>query len=406
MEVELPIISIFKKFISLIILTILIFPTANLAAAGQRSKLNSLRHQINTNKQKVNSNNNTKSKLNTEIKQADNDLREIQTRLDKLQTELNSARGRMRNIQSQLDKLTRDLEQKQRELESAKEELTRLTGVLNLRAQNYYKSGNVSYLEVLLSAKSFADLIHRADYLTRIVNQDAQLLKQIKETKSAIEIAKEAIISNKTDIEAKNASLVKQERSLADLAAQEQAQKDSMTAQMNSKKNLLSGIGDEQARLEDSIASEERDATRLEEIITSSPSQGRVIPIGSPSAAGFIWPVHGIITGHFGETRPGHMHAGIDIAVGTGTPVLASKGGIVDYAGWMSGYGYVVDINHGGGVTTRYAHNSRLLVSSGQAVAQGQQIASSGSTGRSTGPHVHFEIRTNGSPVNPLNYLP
>jgi len=405
MEVELQINRIFRKIISLIILIILIFPTANYAAAGQSGKLNSLKQQINSNKQKINSNNVTKSQLDKDIKQADIELRDIQARLDKLQAQLNSTRGRMRSIHAQLSKLRSDLEKKQSELESAKQELRRLTGVLNLRAQNYYKSGNVSYIEVLLTSKSFADLIHRAGYLTRIVDQDAQLLTEIKTTKAAIEAAKAGIVSHKSEIEARNASLTEQERNLAALAAKEQAQKDNMTAKMNSKKKLFSSIGDEQARLADAIAAEERDAAALGRLINSSPGGG-VIPIGSPSASGFIWPVHGPITGSFGESRPGHMHAGIDIAVGTGTPVLAAKSGVVNYAGWMSGYGYVVDINHGGGVTTRYAHNSRLLVSSGQSVVQGQQISSSGSTGHSTGPHLHFEIRVNGTPVNPLNYLP
>lgn len=406
MDVELPSFSIFKKFVSLIILIILIFPTANLAAAGQSSRLNSLKQQINSNKQKVNSNNATKSQIDADIKQADVELREIQTRLDNLETQLNSTRSQMSTVQAQLSKLRSDLEQKQKELDSAKQELDRLTGVLNLRAQNYYKSGNVSYLEVLLSAKNFADLIHRADYLTRIVDQDAQLLKEIKETKAAIEAARQAILAHKSEIEAKNAALLIQEKNLAQLTEQEQAQKDNMTAKLSSKKDILNSIGDEQARLEDAITAEERDAAELERLINSSPGSGNVIPIGSPSASGFIWPLRGIITGSFGESRPGHMHAGIDIAVGTGTPVLAAKSGVVNYAGWMSGYGYVVDINHGGGVTTRYAHNSRLLVSSGQVVAQGQQIAASGSTGHSTGPHLHFEIRMNGSPVNPLSYLP
>lgn len=118
----------------------------------------------------------------------------------------------------------------------------------------------------------------------------------------------------------------------------------------------------------------------------------------------FAWPVRGRITSRFGS-RWGRMHEGIDISVGSGTPVRAASAGRVTFAGWGGAYGYLVKIDHGNGVETRYAHNSRLLVKVGQSVGSGQVLARSGSTGRSTGPHVHFEIRKSGKPYNPLSYL-
>lgn len=120
----------------------------------------------------------------------------------------------------------------------------------------------------------------------------------------------------------------------------------------------------------------------------------------------FVWPVTGgRISSHFGP-RWGGFHEGLDIAVPTGTPVRAAKEGWVSFSGWNGGYGNTIDIDHGGGVVTRYAHNSRLLVSRGSFVYQGQVIAYSGNTGRSTGPHLHFEIHLNNRPVNPIRYLP
>ena len=118
----------------------------------------------------------------------------------------------------------------------------------------------------------------------------------------------------------------------------------------------------------------------------------------------FEWPVHGPISSRFGR-RWGRMHEGLDIAVNTGTPVKAAAAGKVTFAGWNGAYGYLVKIDHGNGVETRYAHNSRLLVKAGDKVTAGQVIARSGNTGRSTGPHVHFEIRLNGRAYNPLDYL-
>ena len=119
----------------------------------------------------------------------------------------------------------------------------------------------------------------------------------------------------------------------------------------------------------------------------------------------YIYPTKGTITSRFGP-RWGRMHYGVDIANNTGTAIYASDGGKVTSAGWENSYGYVVRINHGANVTTVYAHCSKLLVSVGEKVYQGQKIALMGSTGNSTGPHLHFEVRINGVAKNPLNYLP
>ncbi|MGI9110783.1 MAG: peptidoglycan DD-metalloendopeptidase family protein, partial [Gaiellaceae bacterium] len=122
------------------------------------------------------------------------------------------------------------------------------------------------------------------------------------------------------------------------------------------------------------------------------------------SSSGYIWPAHGVLTSSFGW-RWGRMHEGIDIAVGSGTPVVSSAAGTVIVAGWLGGYGNLVVVDHGNGVSTAYGHNTGVAVGVGQAVAQGQLIAYSGNTGHSTGPHIHFEVRINGSAVDPLGYL-
>ncbi|HSO02378.1 MAG TPA: M23 family metallopeptidase, partial [Gaiellaceae bacterium] len=124
----------------------------------------------------------------------------------------------------------------------------------------------------------------------------------------------------------------------------------------------------------------------------------------SPSAAGLIWPVNEPITSSFGW-RWGRMHEGIDLAVPNGTPVVASAAGTVIVAGWMGGYGNLVVVDHGGGISTAYGHNTSVTVGAGQQVMQGQLIAYSGNTGHSTGPHVHFEVRVNGGAVDPMGYL-
>lgn len=143
---------------------------------------------------------------------------------------------------------------------------------------------------------------------------------------------------------------------------------------------------------------------KAQPVVVASRGTGRSPMTSGSSGSGFIWPVRGSITSYFGP-RNGRIHTGIDIAVGYGSPVHASRSGTISRAGWISGYGYAVIIDHGGGVSSLYAHNSRLLVKEGQEVSQGDVIAYSGSSGHSTGPHVHFEIRLNWQPVNPLARL-
>ena len=148
----------------------------------------------------------------------------------------------------------------------------------------------------------------------------------------------------------------------------------------------------------------------LQEPVTEQRARGtKERPTWLPTGS-FRWPCSGNITSRFGYRNLKYSyasknHKGIDIANRKGTPIVAADGGTVVYAGWMSGYGYLVQIDHGNGFVTYYGHNSKLLVSVGQHVYKGQQIAAMGSTGNSTGNHCHFEIRYNGVPKNPLNYL-
>ena len=123
-----------------------------------------------------------------------------------------------------------------------------------------------------------------------------------------------------------------------------------------------------------------------------------------PSSSGLAWPVDGPITSPFGM-RWGRLHAGIDIGVGFGTPIRAAAGGTVIHAGWLGGYGNLVVLDHGGGLSTAYGHQQAIYVTVGEAVGQGEVVGEVGSTGNSTGPHLHFEVRIAGNPVDPLGYL-
>jgi murein DD-endopeptidase MepM/ murein hydrolase activator NlpD len=193
------------------------------------------------------------------------------------------------------------------------------------------------------------------------------------------------------------------EKTAAERAARAQliAQQAALAAARDDKRGLLAGIRgerhDAQENLEEMVAASAAIAAQIQ---SAPPSAS---PPGSPSAAGFIWPVSGPVTSGFGW-RWGRMHEGIDISAACGTAIRAAAAGTVIYAGWMSGYGNITIIDHGGGIATAYGHQSAVSVGGGS-VAQGQVIGAVGNTGFSTGCHLHFEVRVNGAPVDPLGYL-
>ena len=184
------------------------------------------------------------------------------------------------------------------------------------------------------------------------------------------------------------------------------ASRDALVAARQEKTATLAGIrADRESTLAEIDALEDQSAALAARIREAQQRAATQAAVSAPAGTGALaWPVSGPVTSGFG-VRWGRMHEGIDIGVGEGTPVQAAAAGVVIYAGWMSGYGNLVVIDHGNGLSTAYAHNSSLAVGVGRSVAGGEVVSYSGNTGNSTGPHVHFEVRVNGAAVDPLGYL-
>ncbi|HEX21735.1 MAG TPA: hypothetical protein ENH19_03695, partial [Actinobacteria bacterium] len=223
-----------KSVIMLVFILVfsIIYSTTAYSSTNKQQQLNTLNQQINNKKQKINKNNLTKSQLDADIKQADSNMYAIQTRLDKVRTQLSAAKTKTSVTQAKLNMLQIELEQKQQEHANALKKLKQLSVVLDKRANNFYRSSGIPYIEVILSAKSFSDLLHQVYYLSRIINQDAKLVKQIKDTKAVIEAAKAAIEKNKTATEQKQVILLSEENRIASLTVDLQKQKDSLAEQL------------------------------------------------------------------------------------------------------------------------------------------------------------------------------
>jgi murein DD-endopeptidase MepM/ murein hydrolase activator NlpD len=282
---------------------------------------------------------------------------------------------------------------------------------LDQRLVSIYQQPNPTTIDVLLAARSFQDVLDQVQYLGAIASQDKRVAAQVASAKHDLALARAHTAAMRQSVASETRVVAGRAQQVQILQAQLQTSRHGLASARASKSEALATtqrriqqeVGESQAlqAASDRIAAQLRAAAQKAQSGGTDTTAPPSTPAGAPH---FIWPVSGPITSPFGM-RWGSLHPGIDIGVPSGTPVHAAAAGKVVWCGWESGYGNLVVIDHGGGYATAYGHNTRVAVSCGSEVAQGQVIAYSGCTGFCTGPHVHFEVRVNGTPVDPLGYL-
>ena len=317
-----------------------------------------------------------------------------QGRLDALEIALAEQRGVRERIEADLRDLVERLRLAQHEEIVAMDRLEQ-------RVRQMYMAADPDVVSLLFGATSFSELIENIDLLNRIGRQDKQIAAAAKAARAHTARATSQVRNARRQA-------VRAERVLAERTAEQRAVRDRLAASRDdvsaaerAKRGALGEIRATEANLHDEVEALAAESASLAATIRGASSGTSA---SAPSASGLIWPVSGPVTSGFGP-RGGRMHEGIDIAVPEGTPVVAAASGTVIYAGWLGGYGNLVVVDHGGGLSTAYAHNSGFATSVGARVAQGDVVSYSGNTGHSTGPHVHFEVRVNGTAVDPLGYL-
>ena len=276
---------------------------------------------------------------------------------------------------------------------------------MSKRVVEIYTTEPTSTLAVVLDSSSFSEMLDQLEFLNEIGRQDDRIAGEVasakldmQETRNATRRTRRQVAEATRTVAARTA----EQRAVRDRLAW--SQRELATARRDKQATLATVRENKSDALEHMRALQAQSSALAARIRAAQSAAVVPAPTGAASAAGFVWPVHGIFTSGFGW-RWGRMHEGIDLAVPNGTSVVASASGTVIVAGWMGGYGNLVVVDHGNGLATAYGHNTSVTVGVGQSVAQGQLIAYSGNTGHSTGPHVHFEVRVNGSPVDPLGYL-
>lgn len=311
----------------------------------------------------------------------------IEGQLAKVNAELKTATDNLNAVQAQIDECLL-------EIAASEKRLTASMKIYGQRLRDIFKNGQMNYLDVLIGATDFNDFSSRMDLLQRIVKKDLEVLDQINREKLNI-------IARQVELEKAKVSVVAVKK-IAD------EKKKEVSNLEKAQRSIYEQAIDERNRVQ-------REMDELEETSQYIAQMIRRLEGGGSSGVGtgaMQWPyVGGTITSYYGwRVHPifgtSKYHSGMDIAADYGDHVMAADAGTVIYSGWMSGYGYTIILDHGGGLTTLYAHNQSLAVSEGTAVFRGQTVAFVGSTGYSTGPHVHFEVRVNGELADPLNYLP
>lgn len=318
------------------------------------------------------------------------DIRDVDARITAIHASLSSTDRRMANARSEIQRLSTEIEEAEAAMEERRDRA-------KARLRSLYKHGDTTMLSVLISSEDVGSLAARKALYERIAERDRRLFDSLRTDHEQLMRQRE-----------EQNRLTEELRTLRQQQVGEQAR---LATYRTEKAGYLKEIGDEQRQLEAELRQLEAESRAIAAEIQAY--QRRMAASGqqvTPHTGRMVWPTEGRVTSPFGMRmhpvlRERRMHNGIDIGTRTGTPIVAAAPGRVITARYMNGYGNTVIIDHGGGISTLYAHCSQIFVSVDQMVGQGERIAAVGSTGMSTGPHLHFEVRVNGSPVDPMGYL-
>ena len=354
------------------------------------------------------------SVLTHDITVVDAKITALQDDVARAQNELSSLESQLAASQQRLDRTTQLFALQTKKLVQLRRDYGIALERLGRRLIDAYESPGFDALDVILAATSMSSMLNDIEYVQQIGKQDRQISDQLRKAKKAMHAAREETRRLKRRVaEETEAIRVRTEQQNAVTQQLVSTQQQLATA-LDSKRDTLSSIKvDEKEFAAEANALQAVSASLAAKIQAAasrpSPPPSSGTPPPSSSSSGFIWPVSGPVTSPFGSRCLGNgdcsSHPGIDIAVPAGTPISASASGTVIYAGWLGGYGNLTIIEHGGGLATAYGHQSSIAVGNGTFVSQGQVIGYVGCTGYCFGDHLHFEVRVNGQPVDPLGYL-
>lgn len=363
--------------------------------------------------------------LEQEISEKENDIYSLQLEISEYQKEIDSIQNEINELNRLINESKNEVEMKETYLLELKEEQKNIENLLDARVRSVYKLDLAKqYIYLLIKSKNIFEIFQNLNSMSKIISFDKSLIEKSKDNQDAISNEMVEIESkikeqeeNQLVVEEKKSEIIEAKNKVLEIQKEEENKKQELLALHNDKEKNISLLQNDSNKISNEIAELESHNDELEaeldkiinDVSSNTSNNDKIESL--PSESGFLRPVSGAITSYYGYrinpvTGEYKLHKGIDYAGNYGDAIKASKSGVVEYSGWISGYGNSIILGHGNGVQTLYTHAQKLNVSYGQTVAQGDIIATVGSTGNSTGPHLHFEIRINGEVVDPLNYIP
>ena len=389
-------------------LPLVLWAALPLASSGQTARVSAIQSKIEKKRAEVEAKKRRERVLASEVAR-------YSKKIYSLQGDITALQARQVKIQADLDRKRSELARIQERLRQERARLVRLKArqaegqaALATRLVELYKADRPDMVTVVLEADGFADLLTRTEFMQRVSSQDARIIRTVRAAKvDATRTAKRLV---QLERDAKKIALQIQSRrdEVARIKGELVDRRDQFASVRGQKNAVLSNVREDRNELEGHLRGLEAEQARVSAALQRSAASngfnpGVVGPVRQGSGS-FVWPVSGPITSGFGP-RWGRLHAGVDISAPEGTPIRAAASGKVVLLGWTGGYGNYTCIQHGGGTSTCYAHQVRYGTSMGATVSQGQVMGYVGNTGNSFGAHLHFEVRINGSPVNPAGYL-
>ncbi|TZE83114.1 murein hydrolase activator EnvC family protein [Calorimonas adulescens] len=375
----------FKKIVSFVIIPMIAFSL--FAGTVNADTLNDYMKQKQTLDKKIKE---TKGQINTVEKQKNQYLQE----LEELDRKIEETNTQLETLQVQLNQIQRNYDQTQKALEQAQNMLKKEEALYKERVRAMYINGPTGYLEVLLDSTDFSDFISRLDMIQRVIDYDNNLLDEMKSNRDAIEAQKQKLLDQKAQLLSTRNQIDLRKKELKD--------------QETDRSLLVQRLEAQKEELEAALDEFEQESVEIGNMIKKLQAKSKLTYNGGV----FAWPApeYTRISDPYGWRihpilKTKKFHSGVDIATPMGSKIVAAADGEVIFAGVYGGYGNAIIIDHGSGLSTLYGHNSKLLVKVGDKVVKGQQIAEAGSTGLSTGSHLHFEVRKDGTPVDPMPYL-
>ncbi len=350
--------------------------------------------------------------IKSDINQIKKNIQQLEADKSNLQNYIARLDEEAASLTRQIEKLNEDIEEKKEEIVQAQAELDEAQRVadqqyedMKLRIQYLYENGNPSYLEMFLTADSIGDFLNKSTYVKAMSEYDRKMMDEYIAQKEAVAAAKAVLESEEEELELMADAAKEQKETVEALIKKKTAEIQSYQAQIDSQNS-------EAAEFKEDLEEQEKLLNQIEEQIAAAALANASMDDGDGGASGFVWPCPSSrrITSGFGpRTQPvpgaSTNHKGIDIGAAHGSSIVAAAGGRVTTSTYSGSAGNYIVISHGNGLSTVYMHCSALYVSAGDVVSAGQSIAAVGSTGFSTGPHLHFGVIKNGAYVNPRNYV-